>query len=188
MRKVLAALMAAVLLAGCGSADGDGGLTIEEPPSASTGETSLPTTTLDPEEATKAEIAEAYRQSFEAFVAVASDPNGQLDDPRLSERMSGTALVAAQLGIRKLRADGHVLKVNQLEMNPRVVELGPDTAVVEDCGIDVSGVFDQRTGEVIEPPGPAEPEVATATYELVDGVWMQTSFTNEERPCVLPES
>lgn len=187
MRRVLVVLMAA-LLVGCGSADGDGGLTLEEPPPTSSGETSIPTTTLDPEEATKAEIVEAYRQSWDAFIAVGSDPNGQLDDPRLTQYKRGTALAASQLVIRKWRADGHVLESIRLELNPEVLELGPDTAVLEDCLIDVSGLVDEDTGQVIEPPGPPELAMATVTYELFNGEWMQSSFTDEERPCVLPES
>lgn len=187
MPRVLVVLMAA-LLAGCGSADGDGGLTIEDPPPTSSGETSIPTTTLDPEEATKAEIIDAYRQSRAAFVAVASDPNAQRDDPRLAQYKKGTALTAAQLSIRKWRADGHVLDVTQLELNPRVVELGPDTAVVEDCTIDVSALADQDTGEVVIPAEPPEPDLVTATYELSEGVWMQNGFKDPEDPCVLPGS
>ena len=150
--------------------------------------TTAPPTTLDPEAATKAEIEEAYRQSWDAFVAVASDPNGQMEDPRLSQRMRGTALAAAQLAVRKYRADGHVLKVRELELNPSVVELGPDTAVVKDCLIDVSSLVDPRTGEVIEPAGPPEPKVAVATYELFRGVWMQNSFKSTGETCVPPES
>jgi hypothetical protein len=161
-----------------------GGLAIEDPPPTSSNETSIPTTTLDPEEATKAEIIEAYRQSREAFVAIASAPNGRVDDPRLSQYKKGTALAAAQLSIRKWRADGHVLKVTQLELNPRVVELGPDTAVVEDCTIDVSALVDQDTGEVIEPAGPPEPDLVAATYELFEGVWMQNGFKDLEGSCV----
>lgn len=187
MRRVLVVLMAA-LLAGCGSADGDGGLALEEPPPTTSGETSIPSTTLDPEEATKAEIVEAYRQSFEALVALASDPNGQPDDPRLAERKRETALAAAQLSIDKLRADGDVLKVTRLEMNPRVVELGPDTAVVEDCGIDVSALVDQETGEVVEPAGPPKAELNIARYELFEGVWMQSSFKSAMGSCVPPGS
>jgi hypothetical protein len=146
------------------------------------------TTTVDPEAAIKAEIITAYRQSWDAFIAVGSDPNGRADDPRLSERKKGTALAASQLVIRKWRADGHVLESSRLELNPTVVELGPDTAVVEDCLIDVSGLVDQDSGEVIEAPGPPELAMATVNYELVNGVWMQNSFTDEGRPCVLPES
>ena len=190
MHKVPVVVMAVVaaLLAGCGSADGDGGLTIEEPPPTSSAETSIPATTLDPEEATKAEIVEAYRQSYEAFVAVGSDPNGQPDDPRLAQHKRGTALAAAQLTIRKWRADGHVMEVTQLELNPRVVELGPDTAVVEDCNIDVSALVDEDTGEVIEPAAPPEPELVLATYELFRGVWMQNGFKDPEGSCTPPGS
>lgn len=145
-----------------------------------------PTTTVDAEAAIKADIIAAYRQSWEAFIAVGSDPNGQPDDSRLSEGKSGTALAASQLVIRKWRADGHVLESVRLELNPTVVELGPDTAVVADCLIDVSGLVDRDNGEVIEAAGPPEPAAATVNYELVNGVWMQQSFTDEERPCVLP--
>ncbi len=144
------------------------------------------TTTVDPEAAIKAEIITAYRGSFEATVAVASDPAAQFDDPRLSERKSGTSLAAAQLAIQKLRADGDVLEVTRLELNPMVVELGPNTAVVEDCNIDVSAVVDQRTGDIVKPAGPAQPVLNVAEYELIEGMWMQTSFKAEERECVLP--
>jgi hypothetical protein len=156
--------------------------------SPTTATTPPPPTTLDPEAATKAEIEEAYRQSWDAFVAVASDPDGQIDDPRLAQRMRGTALAAAQLSIRRLRHDGHVLKVTRLELNPRVVELGPETAVVQDCAVDVSALVDQETGEIIEPAGPPEPELNRATYELFRGVWMQNSFKAAQGPCVPPGS
>jgi hypothetical protein len=146
------------------------------------------TTTLDPEATTKAEIEAAYRQSWDAFVAVASDPNGQVDDPRLSERTRGDALAAAKLAIRRLRGDGHVLRVTQLELNPEVVELSPETAVVEDCAIDVSAIADVATGEVIEPAGPPEAKLMVATYEFIDGTWMQNGFADTNESCVEPKS
>ena len=117
---------------------------------------------------------------------MASDPSGEFGDPRLSQWKSGTALAAAQLAIQKLRADGDVLEVTRLELNPTVVGLGPNTAVVEDCNIDVSAVVDQRTGDIVEPAGPAQPVLNVAEYELIEGMWMQTSFKAEERECVLP--
>jgi hypothetical protein len=164
----------------------------DAPPEAATGpstpSTAPPATTVDPEAATKAEIETAYREAFNAFVAVGSDLNGQPNDPRLAEGTKGAALAAAQLSIRKWRADGHVLKVHQLDMNPRVVELGPNTAVVEDCGIDVSALLDGRTGEVVEPAGPPEAELNVATFELVNGVWMQDTFANAQGPCEPAES
>ncbi|HEV2809441.1 MAG TPA: hypothetical protein VGV93_03465 [Acidimicrobiales bacterium] len=149
--------------------------------------TTAPPTTVDPEAATKAEIEAAYRQSFEVFVAVASDPNGQADDPRLKEYKVGNALLAAQVSIQRLRNAGHVFH-GHIEVNPTVVELGPDSAVVQDCGVDLLSVVDHQTGEVVIPPGPPEGNLATATYRLVDGVWMQNGFTDEKRPCVPPGS
>jgi hypothetical protein len=189
VRKVLVVLVA-LALAGCGSADGDGGLTLEDPPSTSSVQPVeiTPEEELDPEATIKAEIVAAYHQSFDAFVAVASDPTGQPDDPRLAEHTKGTALAASELSIRKWRAEGHVLEVTQLVRNPQVIELGPDTAVVEDCGIDVSALVDETTGEVIEPSGPAEAKLTTATYVLFDSVWMQNSFKPSGRPCVPPGS
>jgi hypothetical protein len=165
----------------------------DDVPSQSVGTPATPTTpppptTLDPDAATRAEIEDAYRQSRDAFVAVASDPNARLDDPRLAKHKKGTALAAAQLSIRKLRSDGHVLQVIRLESNPRVVELGPDTAVVEDCGIDVSAIVDHETGEVVVPAGPPEPQLNRATYELFQGVWMQNSFKAAQGPCAPPGS
>ena len=144
-------------------------------------------TPVDPEAATKADIIAAHHQSWDAFLSVAGDPTGQPEDDRLGKRTVGNALLASQLSIRKLRAEGHVLDVQRMELHPEVVELGPDTAVVEDCSIDVSGVVDADTGEMVTPPGPAQATLNIATYRLVDGVWMQNTFTDGKQAC-LPES
>ncbi len=150
--------------------------------------TTGPATTLDPDAATKAEIIEAYRQSWDAFVAVASDPNGDPEDPRLEEHTVGNALLASQLTLRKWRDDGHVLEVTTLDLNPAVVELGPDTAVLEDCLIDVSALVDNGSGEIVEPAGPPEAELARATFRLIDGVWMQNGFKDAQGSCAPPGS
>jgi hypothetical protein len=164
----------------------------DDVPSQSVGTPATPTTpplptTLDPEAATKAEIEDAYRQAYEGFVAVASDPNAQLDDPRVTQFKRGTALAAAQLAIRKFRAEGHVLKADRLELHPRVVALGPDTARVEDCNIDVSALVDQDTGEVVVPAAAPEATMVIADFEVVDGRWMQSTFTDTKQPCAVPQ-
>jgi hypothetical protein len=150
--------------------------------------TTGPTTTLDPDAATKAEIIEAYRQSWDAFVAVASDPNGDPEDPRLEKHTVGNALLASQLTLRKWRDDGHVLEVTALDLNPAVVELGPETAVLEDCLIDVSALVDNGSGEIVEPAGPPAAELARATFRLIDGVWMQNGFKDAQGSCAPPGS
>ncbi len=145
--------------------------------------TTGPTTTLDPDAAIKAEIIEAYRQSWDAFVSVGSDPNGDPEDPRLEEHTVGNALLASQLTLRKWRDDGHVLEVTTLELNPAVVELDAETAVLEDCAIDVSALVDNETGEVVVPAEPPEAELMRATFRRIDGVWMQNGFKDAQGPC-----
>ena len=142
-----------------------------------------PTVPADPLAATKAAIVDAYRQSFDAFVALGSDPNGSPDDPRLSEHKTGTALRASQITIQRLRNAGHVY-VGRVEVHPTVVELTADTAVVADCGVGDLAVVEAATGRVIKPAGPPVGAAATATYRLINGKWMQNNFTDEKRSCV----
>ena len=146
-----------------------------------------PTTAADPQAATRAAIVDAYRQSFDAFVAIASDPKGSPDDPRLSRHKIGNALLASQITIQRLRNAGQVY-VGRAELHPTVVELTADTAVVADCSLDQFATVEVATGRVVEPAGPATPSAATATYRLINGVWMQNSFKDEKRSCVPPAS
>ena len=159
-------------------------------PDNALGSPSAPASTVatDPQAATKAAILDAYRQAFDAFLAVASDPAGSPEDPRLSQHKIGNALLGAQVTITRLRKDGHVYR-GGVEVHPTVVELTADTAVVADCGIDTVSVVDARTGQVVTPPGPPDVGSAgTATYRLINGVWMQNTFKDEKRSCVPPAS
>lgn len=144
-----------------------------------------PTTAADPQAATRAAIVAAYRQSFDAFVAVASDPNGSPDDPRLSQHKIGNALLASQISIKRLRDAGQI-SAGRVEVHPTVVELTADTAVVTDCGVGDLAVVEVATGRVVKPAGPPVGAASTATYRLIDGKWMQNSFKDEKRSCVPP--
>lgn len=134
--------------------------------------------------AIKAAILDAYRQSFNAVIAVGSDPNGKPSDPRLEEHTVGNALLASQVSIDRLRKAGHVLQ-GSIELHPVVVELTADTAVVEACDIDRVGVVNATTGEVVTPVD-AQPTggLARATYKLLNGAWMQNGFKDLKQPCV----
>jgi len=144
--------------------------------------------TIDPQAAVKAEILAAYRQAFDAFIAVASEPNGQPTDPRLEEHTIGNALLASQASIDRLRKAGQVVR-GTIEVHPVVVELTTDTAVVEDCGIDRLGVLNAATGEVVTPiDDPPKAGSARATYRLINGVWMQDGFKDLKQACVPPAS
>lgn len=182
---LLVVIVAGLVAIGVLLARGDDEPTSTQP--LGTTATSIPATsptTTDPQVAIKAAILDAYRKSTEAFVAVASDPNGKPSDPRLEEHTIGNALLASQVTIDRLRRAGHVYQ-GTIELHPVVVELTADTAVVEGCDIDRVGVVVAATGEVVTPMD-AEPSggLARATYKLLDGVWMENSFKDLKQPCV----
>ncbi len=155
---------------------------------APTPSAAAPTTVFDPQAATKAAIVDAYRQSFEAVVAVASDPNGSPDDPRLSQHTIGNALLASQNSIIRLRKAGHV-GGGTVEVHPSVTELTATTATVVDCSADMAFVVDAKSGQVVTPAGPAGVgSASTATFKLINGVWMENTFKDEKRSCALPVS
>ena len=153
-------------------------------PTATTTPSPTMPTTVDPQAATKAAILDAYRQSYDAVIAVGSDPNGQPTDPRLEQHAIGNALLASQASIDRLRKAGHVLQ-GTIELHPEVVELTVDSAVVEDCSVDRLSIVNAATGEVVTPADPSpEGGRARATYKLLNGVWMQNSFRDLKQPCV----
>ena len=155
---------------------------------ATSGTAATSPTTIDPQVAVKAAILEAHRQSMDAFVAVASDPNGQPTDPRLEEHTIGNALLASQVTIDRLRKAGNVYR-GSLESHPVVLELTAETALVEDCGVDRVGVFNAATGAVVTPVDDSPTGgLARATYKLINGTWMQDTFKDLNQTCVPPAS
>ena len=109
------------------------------------------TVTPDPEAVAKAEVIDAYTKSSEAFVAVASDPAGLPEDPRLKEHSTGNAHFAATASIFRMRKDGEVF-TGAVEYHPTVVELGIGTATVADCSIDRTATRRNRDWKGPEPP------------------------------------
>ncbi len=156
----------------------------ESPPATTTPTTPLTTAAPDPEAAAKAEVIEAYTRSFDAFVAVASDPAGLPEDPRLTEHSTGHAHFAATASIFRLRKDGQVF-TGAVEYHPTVVELGVATATVSDCGIDRTATVELATGRVLSPPG-TEGGLATVKLRRESGVWKVYEFKDEKRTCVPP--
>jgi hypothetical protein len=178
----LAALTVVVVNLTSGSGGGTQAAKLSPAPSVPT----APTTAVDPQAATKSAILDAYRQSYDAVVAVASDPAGSPDDPRLSQHKIGSALLGAQVGIAQLRKAGHVGR-GTVEVHPVVIELTADSAVVTDCALDGAYEVDVRTGVVVTPPGPPDVgSASTATFRLINGVWMENTFKDEKRSCALP--
>lgn len=144
-------------------------------------------TTVDPDAATKSAVIAAYRSSFDQFVAVASDPAGRPEDPRLAEHTVGNALAARQAFVFRLRKVGQKF-TGAVELHPRVRELSAATATVADCNIDRTATVEVATGKVVSPPATEGSEVTAKLRLDASGVWKQYDFTDEKRPCVPPAS
>jgi hypothetical protein len=146
-----------------------------------------PTTAVpDLEAVAKAEVLDAYRRKVDAFVAVASDPAGLPEDPRMTEHSTGNAHFAETASIFRMRKDGEVF-TGAVESHPTVAEMGVGTATVSDCGIDRTATIDIKTGKVLSPPG-TEGRLATAKLRRESGVWKVYEFKDEKRSCVPPAS
>ena len=151
--------------------------------SSSSALTTRPATTIGP---TETAVLDAYRAAWRAFVTVASDPAAKADDPRLLQNNAGSALLARQAYLVRLKSDGRAWR-GDVELHPSVVEVTGTTAKVQDCNVDRTSVIDVRTGQVVVPPATSGAAV-TAMLRLEGGVWKQVEFTDEKRTCVPPPS
>ncbi len=137
-------------------------------------------TTTDPQAATKAEVIAAYRAGWEEHLAVGRDPNATADDDRLRAHHTGDNLATLQIAMVKFKSAEKVY-VGEVKLNPTVVELGPDTATIQDCVDDATGAADATTGEIVE-PATRVIKTATAKMKLVGGVWKQANYRSVEGP------
>jgi hypothetical protein len=134
---VLTAALVAVVFAAC-AGDGESA----DPPATST--------TVDPDEAVKEEVRQAYRDFLKmAFrIAEAPDPN----DPEIALRATGDARGRIEQSAADDQARGVVVRGgpdNQQTILTTTVT--GDAARLNVCFVDNSGVFDAATGEEIEP-------------------------------------
>jgi hypothetical protein len=142
-------------------------------------------TTLDAQAQARAAVIEAYKKSYQGFIAVGKETLPNPIDPRLTDYSTGTALVAKQRALADNKSKGLVL-TGDAELHPTVIELGSDTATVVDCAIDRTGLADARTGAVAVGPGNGEGGALTAKLIREGGAWKVTSFKDEKRSCVPP--
>lgn len=145
MRKVLAALMAAVLLAGCGSANGDGALVIEDPPPK-------PDASQVTDPAVEEEILAAWRGYGDALDEVyrgTPDP----DSPLLAEYTTGQTLENIRAAAARNREEGITTALPEDSVSeewPEVVSVNGDTATVRSCEVDDGLLVIAETGEVLD--------------------------------------
>lgn len=138
--RLLVILVSALALAGvaCSSDGADPAPSTSSSPS-SNGSTG-PSSTVNPEEATRAVVLAGWRGYWAAYDEAASraDP----DWPALSRYMTGNALKEVQVYLVGLKAEGLVER-GGLELRPQVASVGGGTAVVRDCLTDDGHQYDR---------------------------------------------
>lgn len=144
-----------------------------------------PATTLDARGAAKAAVIDAYRKSYQGYIAVGKEVSPNPNDPRLIQYSTGTALLAKQKALADNKAKGLILS-GDAELHPTVIELATDAATVVDCAIDRTGLIDARTGSTVVGAGKGEGGAITAKLTLEGGAWKVSSFKDEKRTCVPP--
>jgi len=144
-----------------------------------------PTLPPDPQAATKAAAIDAYKKSYEGFVAVGKEASPNPNDPRLTQYSTDTALAAKQKALAENKAKGLVY-VGDVELHPSVIALSADAATLVDCSFDRTALVDARTGSTVVEAGPGGGLAATAKLRLEGGMWKVSSFKAEYQACVPP--
>jgi len=182
---IVAALVAiAVMVVVNVTGDGSGPVTTQAGDTPPGSVATSPTLPADPQAATKAAVIAAYTQSYQAFIAVGKEASPDINDPRLSQHTTGTALIAKQRALADSKSKGLVFTGNAV-LHPTVIQLGPDTATVVNCALDRTALVHGRTGSTIIGEGSGG-TADTATLILESGVWKVNHFKDEKTSCVPP--
>lgn len=171
MHKVLAVLMAAALV-GCGNADGDGGLTIEEPPPKDPGFEVTDAAAVE-EEIIAAWLG--YLAALDEVNADAPDP----DHPLLAQHATGSTLERVRAFAQRNRDEGIVTALPEGSISrewPELVSVTGQTAQVRSCGIDDGLII--KAGEVIDDR--VLTLLTEATLVVEDGRWKVSEATRLE--------
>jgi hypothetical protein len=162
---VLTAVLVAVVFAAC-AGDGESA----DPPATST--------TVDPDEAVKEEVRQAYRDFLEMFfrVTAAADPT----DPGIAQHTTGPLRAEIERTTAADRARGVVVRGGTNDQQTILTTaVDGDTATLTVCYVDHSGEFDAATGAELAPM------TIVTTLDVVElvreeGVWKVRFFDNEE--------
>jgi hypothetical protein len=167
---VLVSLLAlGFLAAACDGGDdeagGDGASTTD--PATTTADpttTEATTTTLTPED----EVLTTYRAASQALNDAYDPPDP--NNAGLLAHFSGEALARAQSLLTQLQAQG-VSYVGTVEVNPTLVSLVGDAAVIEDCYVDVSQTIQTSTRAPVGDPEQTVGHIESH-LERINGTWM----------------
>lgn len=185
-RLLRAALVFALAVAACGD-DDDGRDRASPGPSPTTSSTSPPTTTTSVPRASEEAVIAAYQEFSRVF-----DTYGAQNVPFDPAEFKATVGPVATGGeyehlfdlFQTNRAQGHVFQGGESDvLRPKVTELTPERAVVEDCADDSGGVFDTRNNRFVDEPTPGKTIFITAVLVIEDGRWKVTSLAGPDESC-----
>jgi hypothetical protein len=166
-RRLLAAALLAVLLAGCPQRDTATPTTTGSPTSASL-EAPTTQTTLSPQ----AEVRAAYLRQWDVY----ADAVRRLDTGKLDEVFAGRALQTVRAEVQRRRSQGRPAAVKVEHHITSITLVNATTAVVLDRYRNHSVRLDPTTGNPAE-PDPNEVIEESYAMKLVSGAWKVTDIT-----------
>lgn len=179
-RRLLVGVSVAVVVAGGACTKADGGSS-SPTSSATTGATTttavVTTTTVD---LTEAAVLDGYRAFWAAYLK-ASDPMDP-KHPELVATATGAQLDQVRRAFLARLAGGEVIR-GRIEPHPKLA--GPvqgSTAVVADCYIDDSHLFDAATGTQKDDPA-VETHQVRAEMTLIESTWRVAAIRAESKGC-----
>jgi len=166
------AVVSLVALAGCGGDDGDARATT----TTSTSRPSQTTTTVaDPQQ----EVLEAYEAFWDGYL-VAADPMNP-EHPVLAEVATGEELGQLRGAFLARLSAGEVIR-GDLDLAPEVVEVNGSDAIVRDCYLDRTGIYDAASGQRKDTESGVR-HLVTVRLVREGEAWKVASITREGDGC-----
>jgi hypothetical protein len=183
----------AVLVAGCGSSGHQAAPKSRNSNPSVSSLTSSPDsspTSTDPTGAAtmtspggqKAAVLDAYQASWNDYLAVATHFPVNPLDPRLAHHMSGKELVFIQTQLTRAELQGQYLRGTVDTSHAYVKGISGTDAVVVDCDLDQTAVWNGKTNQVATPAGTGR-TLINARVDLVNGVWKVTDQSTVSEGC-----
>ena len=171
-----------VVLAGgaCTKAGGGGSSTPDASTTPTTGTTASAVVTTTTVDATEQAVLDGYRAFWAAYLK-AGDPMDP-KHPDLAATATGAQLDQVRRAFLARLAGGEVIR-GRIEPHPKLA--GPvqgSTAVVADCYVDDSHLFDAATGAQKDDPAVLTHQVR-AEMTLVDSSWRVAAIRPESKGC-----
>lgn len=133
-------------------------------------------TTLD---SVDQEVVAAYRRYWDVYIAVGREL--LLPDPRVGGIATGEGLRQLNSSFLAAKAAGHGL-AGTIELDPHVIEVNGDQAVVRDCYASHIVVINRSTGKPLGPERPGR-TLVTVTMVREDENWKVAAIRHEGDGC-----